>query len=340
MRLSKVVVPLLAAALYLGSAPVSAQAQPVNDQLRATARALGEEGITLFEKGRYAEALDRFERADALVHAPTLGLLAARSLEKLGRLVEAAERYRGVTLVQLDAKAPDAFKEAQTTASKELEAVRARIPTLEIVVEGPGAEQATVSVDGTEVPKAIVGVRTPINPGVHRIEAETPTASAVSDMSIDEKQAARAVLTLVPKETTPPPGGDGKQPPSTTSKAPLRRTLGFVSLGVGGAFVVMGIAGAVYAANNRAEVAELCKEFLEDGVRCELSGERYKRGEDARAGYKTGDRLAVAGFVVGGIGLAAGVALILTAPKAPAQTNKAHIEPWIGLGSAGLRGTF
>jgi hypothetical protein len=332
MRLSKVVVPLLAAALYLGSAPAFAQAQPLNDQLRATARALGEEGISLFEKGRYAEALDRFERADALVHAPTLGLLAARSLEKLGRLVEAAERYRGVTLVQLDPKAPDAFKEAQTTASKELEAVRARIPTLEIVVEGPGAEQATVTVDGTEVPKAIVGVRTPINPGVHRIEAETPTASAVSDLSIDEKQAARAVLTLVPKETTPPDAGNGKQPPVTTTKAPLRRTLGFVSLGVGGAFTVMGIATGISTLSKEKELkrAHGC-----DGGVCP-----FDTPQGPLDSYNRMRALAITGFVVGGVGLAAGVALILTAPKPPAQTNKAHIEPWVGLGSAGLRGTF
>ncbi len=332
MRLSKVVVPLLAAVLSFASAPAFAQ---VNDQLRATARALGEEGIALFEKGRYAEALDRFERADALVHAPTLGLLAARSLEKLGRLIEASERYRAVTLVELDAKAPEAFKEAQTTAIKELEAVRARIPTLEIVVEGPGAEGATVTFDGTEVPKAIVGVRTPINPGVHHLEAETPTASAVSDLSVDEKQAARAVLTLVPKETTPP-GGDGKQP-GAKGKAPLQRTLGFVSLGVGGGLVVMGAISGIIALGALSDFDRLC----EPGTRCTPKKKEDKAEvEKVIKTYDTANPITITGFVAGGVALAAGVALVLTAPKTPAPTNKAHVEPWIGLGSAGLRGTF
>jgi hypothetical protein len=328
MRLSKVVVPLLAAALHLGSAPAFAQ-KPVNDQLRATARALGEEGIALFEQGKYSEALDRFERADALVHAPTLGLLAARSLEKLGRLIEASERFRGVMLVQLDAKAPAQFKEAQATAGKELEAVRARIPTIEIVVEGPGAEQATVTVDGAEVPRAIIGVKTPINPGVHRIEAETPTATAVSRMSIDEKQTVRAVLTLVPKETAL---GD-KQPVvvGTKTKSSLQRTMGFVTLGVGGGFAVMGIAAGI---TGLVKQNTLVKDFKCDDTGCP------QNAKEALASYTTARTLSIVGYVVGGVGLGTGLALVLTAPKAPAPTNKAHIEPWVGIGSAGLRGTF
>jgi len=327
MRLSKVVVPLLAAALHLGSAPAFAQ-QP-NDQLRATARALGDEGVKHFEAGRYSEALDRFERADALVHAPTLGLLAARSLEKLGRLVEAAERYRAVMLVQLDAKAPEAFKEAQETASKELEAVRARIPTLEIVVEGPGAEAATVMLDGNEVPKAIIGVKTPINPGVHRLEAETPTAAAVSDLTIDEKQAARAVLTLTPKEAAV----GGNKPPVTgpRPKASPQRTIGFVTLGIGGGVAVMGIAAGITGLVKQRELVD------EYGCKDDACP---PRAEEALASYNTARTLSIVGYVVGGVGVATGLALVLTAPKTPAPTNKAHIEPWIGIGSAGLRGTF
>jgi len=327
MRLSKVVVPILAAALHLGSAPAFAQ-QPMNDQLRATARTLGEEGIKLFEEGRYSEALDRFERADALVHAPTLGLLAARTLEKLGRLIEASERYRAVMLVQLDAKAPEPFKEAQETASKELEAVRARIPTLEIVVEGPGAEAAKVTLDGNEVPRAIIGVKTPVDPGVHRLEAETPTAAAVSDLSIDEKQAARAVLTLVPKEPAP---GDKQPVVGPKPKPSTQRTIGFVTLGVGGGLAVMGIAAGITGLVKEGELVDKygCKDDA-----CPPSA------KDALASYTTARTLSIVGYVAGGIGIGTGLALVLTAPKAPARTNKAHIEPWLGIGSAGLRGTF
>src|SRR4051812_4084136 len=78
-------------ALALLAAP--ARAQSLDDSTRSAARGLGEEGIALFDRGDYAGALARFERAEAVVRMPTLSLRAAWCLEKLGRLVEAAERY-------------------------------------------------------------------------------------------------------------------------------------------------------------------------------------------------------------------------------------------------------
>lgn len=55
---------------------------------------------------------------------------------------------------------------------------------------------------------------------------------------------------------------------------------------------------------------------------------------------QTQGTITTVGYVVGGIGIAAGAILLLTAPKKPDSPTKASIEPWIGLQSAGLRGTF
>src|ERR1041384_5444151 len=62
-------------------------------QDREQARKLASEGFDALERNDYATAEDRFRRADALVHAPTLVVDHARSLAGLGRLVEAHERY-------------------------------------------------------------------------------------------------------------------------------------------------------------------------------------------------------------------------------------------------------
>src|SRR5262249_5440698 len=96
MRCSRAVlgaflVVLLAAPQALGDESA------VDDQTRAKARTIGEEGLALYDQGRYIEALDRFQSASALVKAPTLDLMAARCLTKMGRLVEASERYLDVT---------------------------------------------------------------------------------------------------------------------------------------------------------------------------------------------------------------------------------------------------
>jgi hypothetical protein len=48
--------------------------------------------------------------------------------------------------------------------------------------------------------------------------------------------------------------------------------------------------------------------------------------------------ISTAGFVVGGVGVAAGLTLLLTAPKSP--ETEAHVSPWVGIGSAGVRGRF
>jgi hypothetical protein len=45
-------------------------------------------------------------------------------------------------------------------------------------------------------------------------------------------------------------------------------------------------------------------------------------------------------FVVGGLGLAAGAALFVLTPSAPSHSSGVTFGPWVGVGSAGLRGAF
>ncbi len=349
MRLSKWIGSLLVSAALCAS---PAWAQPIDDQVRIAARALADEGFAFYGQGKYSDALERFDRADALVNAPTVKLLAARTLEKLGRLVEAAERYRSITILQFDDKAPDAFRDAQDTAAKELAALTPRIPTIELVVEGAGAQAATVTLDGKVFPRALIGVKTPLNPGVHRVEADTPMSSATLDLKVDEKQAARAVLALKPKAAaegsgdvvTPPVRGEvPKKTPGST-----QRILSYVAFGVGGGFTILGIAAYASGLGTVSEMKVFCDERQNTPDRCTPNKEEtdepvgplgYKTLRDS---VETKYALTVTGFVVGGVGLATGLVLLLTAPKAPKPGSpaKASIEPWVGLGGAGVRGTF
>lgn len=340
MRLSKLVGLLLVGAMFCATSPVGAQ--QIDDQMRATARSLADEGITLFDQRKYSDALDRFERADAIVHAPTVGLLAARTLEKLGRLVEASERYRAVMNVTLDEKAPEAFRDAQTTASNELAALTPRIPSLEIVVEGEGSDQARVTLDGKPVPKALIGAKTLINPGVHRVEADSGNSSGAQDLTIAEKQALRAVIKLEPKSTTgdaivtppPPPDEKSQMPPGA-----IQRYAAYGAFGLGGAGLIMGIGAGIAAILETSNIDAFCTKNTVNEAKC-----RIKNDPDylaAQKPYNTDRTISTVGFVLGGVGVAAGVALFLTAPKAPkTDPTKASIQPFIGLGSAGLHGTF
>jgi hypothetical protein len=136
----------LAPLLVALSLAAPAWADP-SDADRATARALAQEGQSALEKQDFATAADRFARADALVHAPTLLLGRARALVGLGKLVEAQEAYERIVREGVAANAPAPFHVALEDAKKEVEAIAPRLAWVTISVRG--ADGAAVTLDGT-----------------------------------------------------------------------------------------------------------------------------------------------------------------------------------------------
>ena len=114
------------AALLAAAAPAAGQGASPDAQ--ATARARGEEGLKLYQAGKWDEAFAAFERADGLFHAPTLVVFMANCRRNQGRLVEARALYEKVVSEPLPRDPPEAFKKAQATARTELEALRGRLP--------------------------------------------------------------------------------------------------------------------------------------------------------------------------------------------------------------------
>jgi hypothetical protein len=68
--------------------------------------------------------------------------------------------------------------------------------------------------------------------------------------------------------------------------------------------------------------------------------------------YDAARAASTAGFVIGGLAIAAGIPLLVLSPKVeyvdanghvvgpPKDAPSARIEPWIGAGSVGVRGQF
>src|ERR1700678_3544752 len=79
---------LVYASLLL-AAPIAYAAPSATDR----ARALAEEAGDLLDAKRYADALDRVTRAEALYHAPTNVLMTGEAQEGLGHLAAALETY-------------------------------------------------------------------------------------------------------------------------------------------------------------------------------------------------------------------------------------------------------
>ena len=190
---------LLASVLGIGvlaagmtQAPISA-AQSAAD--KATARQLATEGIEAFKAGKFADALDKLQRAQQLFDAPVHLIYIARSHVQLGQFVEAAEAYRKLVRTQLPDNAPGVFKEAVADAKKELPDVEPKIASLRIEVEPKDVQALELKIDGVAVSAAALGVDRPVNPGSRKITASAPGYTAL-EQTLELKPGEKKKLAL------------------------------------------------------------------------------------------------------------------------------------------------
>jgi len=339
---------LCAALCLLRVSPAAA----ATDEEKAGARAAATQGLAAYDKQHWAEALDLFTRAESLVHSPVQLLYKARSLVQLGQLVKAREAYLAVTRDET-ASTSAAVAKAREDAAKEVAQIEPRLANLTVKVEGPGAAEANVDMDGVKVPIALVGVARPADPGQHTLQASA-NGSAADPQTITLKEGGSTTITLILKPipggappVVPPPAAEPvAAPPMTTAAAadtntaaqssnPLR-TASYVSFGVGVAGVAVGTIFALKASSKYKDGNALC-----DGRDpCELtSGEAAQREQFGKDG-DSAKTMSIVGFVVGGVGLAAGTTLFVLSGKKQSEPAHAGVHPWIGLGSAGLSGRF
>jgi hypothetical protein len=102
-----------------------------------------------------------------------------------------------------------------------------------------------------------------------------------------------------------------------------------VSLGVGGAGLALGVVSGVLMLGHRSK--------LEDGCAGDLCPASLEDEMDAFTTWRT---VSFVGYGVGIVGVGAGVALLLTAPRGPSAEQSARVVPWVGPGEIGLTGSF
>jgi hypothetical protein len=320
------------------AAPVVRAAEP-NDADRATARALAEEGKTALDRFDYGLAEDRFARADALVHAPTLLLGLARAQAGLGKLVEAHESYQRILREGVKPGSPPAFAKAQDDASKEVGGIAARLAWVTISVT-PSSGAALV-LDGTAIPTPAVGAKRPVNPGKHRVRAMAPGYVARDELfAVTEGQRMAFMIALSPAPTAQLPGTvEPAEPPRpAVGGGPIEverggetrggggKTAAIVTLVLGGSGLATGAVAGGLAMRKQAQLDRACV----GGV---CLPERQSDLDD----FHALTTVSTIGFVVGGVGLTAGVVLLLLAPSSEPSPR---VSAFVGPGAAGLRGQF
>ena len=338
----------LVASLVLLVGVSSRPALAQSDEDRATARTWANQGAQAYDEGRYADCVDLFTRAEALVHAPPHLLYVARANAKLGKLVKAYEAYVRITREELPAGAPRAFADARAAAADEQKALDGRIPSLKIVVDGPGSENATVTMDGVAVPKAAIGIARPVDPGAHALEARSDrSGSGVVKITLAEGAAQTIPLPLHPVAVAAGGTGDGTDHTAGTSQTPEQtaggdgagsstRTAAWIALGVGAAGLVAGTVFVFVNRNDRTSANALCSG---PGGVCPPDKKNDVTSLDSSA--DTAATVAWIGYGVGVAAAATGAALLIFGgPSKAAVPTASRVEPWIGAGSAGIRGRF
>lgn len=276
------------------------------------AREKAESGLKLFGADRFEEAYKLFEEANKLYPAPTLLLYMARCQRKRGLLLEARALYEQLLAQPLPDDASSAFREAQADGKTELEALKQRIPSLQVTIAGAPATSARVLLEG--VPLA-PSARKTLNPGRYTLVATAEGMEPI-ERSVDlaEGSAEVVAITLRPR------------PASGGSLAPALAAFGVGVAGLG--------AGAVTGALVIGRANDLKSRC--DGNLCPAADK-----DEADAARALGTVSTVA-FVVGAAGVSAGVVLLLLrggggsgAPAAPAAVGAR-----VGLGQVTVEGTF
>lgn len=287
----------------------AAPAVPVDAEegQRSAARELAREGLALLNAERYAEAEDRLRRAFELVPAATVAVLRARALERLDRLVEATESYETAARIGREPGAPPAFREAAQEAEAELLRLRPEVPRLTITLSGVAGDDPAlvVQLDDEPVPAALIGVARPVDPGQHLILASY--AETVHDTRWVTVSRGGAVKVLMRVEAT---AGASARPTSMAAAVALERVaapsvqrrLGWVTTGVGGAGLGVGVVSGILMLGYRGELEDGCRPQCPDELAGELDGFRATRTVSA------------VGYGVGLLAVGLGAGMILTAP--------------------------
>jgi len=324
------VVTLIAASLALSTwcAPRTALAQ--SDSNRATARALAEEGYNALKLRKYDIAEDRFRRADALVHAPTLVVDQGRALIGLGRYLDAQEKFELVLREGVADNAPVVWKNAVADASKLLGEVRPKVAWLTIVV--PHVQHPRVLIGGRPIAEAAIGVKFALNPGTQTVEAAADGYNPKSEsITLGEGSEQTLEITLSPAANVTPAVHMPPVAPAERHKAPGsgKRTVAYVAFGTSAAGLVVGSIAGALALQKRSNLNSTC-----------VNGQCPKSAEPTLNSYHSLGIISGIGFGVGLVGAATGFVLYGSGGRTNNRKASGALQLEVGPSALSLQGAF
>ena len=321
------------AVLFTAALSAHANAQEVDDATRSAARQLATDGSAAYQSEDFTQAYDRFNRAYQLVHLPTVGIWAARSLVKLGRFVEASERYLEVERSPLPADAPAEHLKAQRDASDERAQLLPRIPSVRVLLDGADPGEVFVSLNGELLQAALLGVNRPVDPGKLRVKAVRGEQVVEQNIELSEGTTKDVTLTFSKLSHVKPSAAPLAPQPRVKSEPPKPlaapdHTLAYVAFGVGGAAL---FTGGIFGGLALAQKSDLDGECPDH--RCTPA---HHSDNDS---YETKKLVSGVGIIAGAALVGAGVVLYFAAPSTGAE-QQARVGAFCTGQQLGLQGAF
>jgi hypothetical protein len=323
---------LLALSCFTVCAP--ARAEPTEAD-RAASR-------TIFARAREAMAAKKLDEAcPAFVESQRIWPTASGALnvgnceEQRGNLATAYGAFSDAA--GMARRAGDKNREEEGT--QRASSLKPKLSMLEVDVSPPNRiEGLLVKRDGREAGPGQWGIAVPVDPGEHTIEASAPGRIAwTTTIRIEPKPGATSVdvpaLALAPvlqahSKASTPRTGDAEMAGSSWS---AQKT---AALAVGGAGVVGIALGAIFgvkALGKKSDSEANCQP--DDRTRCNATGVMLREDE------KSAGTISTISFIAGGVALAGGMVLFVTAPGRPAKATagiRFEALPAVAGGDVGL----
>jgi hypothetical protein len=339
--------------------PAYAADVAINEEARSHFTA----GVNLLQDpdgARYEEAYREFKAAYAA--SPSWKILgnlgiSAMKLERDGEAIEAYKKYLTEGGKQVD---PDERAQFQ----RDLSTLEAGVVRLTLDSDPPGAiiEDERFPASGNAIRNAYqvngpaqLGVRA----GRHRFTAKlSGRADVVWEVELSPRQQESHTFKFAePSAAAPAGAGPAAGPTSAPATGGVAvdsgsakggntlRTVSYVAMGVG----VVGVGlGAVFGLSAKGKYKDSdavlnnpdnWSNCSSGGGECELYAEAYDKRAKLISDGNNAKTLSLVGFIVGGAGIATGVTLFIVSGKKKEPTAT-RVEPYVGLGALGVRGSF
>jgi hypothetical protein len=301
----------LALGLLLAGAALAPPVRAQSASEIAAAKQWFGEGLALEEQGKFAEALERFQRAMEVKKTPQIQFHVGLCQLNTGALVEAVVSLEHAS-EQAKAEGND---QVDGAANAELDALRPRVPSLALSLTG-ASKPTRATLDGVPLSPAAFEAPIPVNPGHHEIVASFESGEVRRAFQVAERARATVEIEAPSSAAAPPtataPTPSPPAPPEAPPSAPSAPAAGsgpgvvpWVLIGAG----VVATAGGFYFWKVRSD-----KKDELDGIcpsRTTCPADRESDVNDLESQGRNANLFALGLWGVGAAALATGGVLLL-----------------------------